>query len=265
MDDLLRVVAEMQPVDTDEGRARRRRRIVEAATRLMMRHGYRKTSIDDVASETGIAKGTVYLYFPSKAELLLAAIVAEKTAYLERIHPLFEPGVSPRERLRRYVVMSIELAAEMPLTSKLMHGDRELLAAMAELPPERLKQQTSLGIEFLADLLDEAAGNVLGAAGRIELAQTVSGLLMAVAMADERGRFGLSVSRFAARLADLVVDGVAAHPEVNAWTPSAVSPAAPPPSPSPPPSPPSRRSGKRPPPPASPRRPPARRRSSRAT
>ena len=54
--------------------AKKRARILAAAEQLYLRYGIRRTSIDDVAREAGIAKGTVYLYYDSK-ETLNAAVV----------------------------------------------------------------------------------------------------------------------------------------------------------------------------------------------
>ena len=38
---------------------------------LFERLGYRRTSVDEVARQAGVAKGTVYLYFKTKADLLV--------------------------------------------------------------------------------------------------------------------------------------------------------------------------------------------------
>lgn len=46
--------------------------ILNAAERLLLRSPDRIASMAEVAQEAGLAKGTVYLYFPSKEELLLA-------------------------------------------------------------------------------------------------------------------------------------------------------------------------------------------------
>lgn len=51
-------------------------RILAAARSLFLRYGVRRTSMDDVAREAGIAKGTVYLYFSSK-DALFAALAEE--------------------------------------------------------------------------------------------------------------------------------------------------------------------------------------------
>jgi len=58
----------IQAVDKQE----RHQAILDAAERLLLRAPDRIPNVAEVADEAGLAKGTVYLYFPSKEELLLA-------------------------------------------------------------------------------------------------------------------------------------------------------------------------------------------------
>jgi AcrR family transcriptional regulator len=51
-----------------------RRRIVEAAARLFVRHGYSATSISSIAEEAGVAVPTVYASLRSKANILRAVV-----------------------------------------------------------------------------------------------------------------------------------------------------------------------------------------------
>ncbi len=58
-------------------------RILKAALDLFVRYGIKRTSIDDIARAAGIAKGTLYLYYPSKDALFAAVaerICAERLA-----------------------------------------------------------------------------------------------------------------------------------------------------------------------------------------
>ncbi len=55
---------------------RNRERILDVAFDLFSRHGFRKTTINQIAQEAEMGTGTVYNYFPSK-EHLLAAIIRE--------------------------------------------------------------------------------------------------------------------------------------------------------------------------------------------
>ena len=61
----------------------REERLLDAATTLLMRWGYRKTTIDDVAREAGVGKGTIYLHWKDKNELFRAAIWREQQRYSE--------------------------------------------------------------------------------------------------------------------------------------------------------------------------------------
>ncbi len=69
--------AKHSPVTPDHGDGSdKRARILDAALSLFLRYGVKRTSIDDVAREAGIAKGTVYLYYESKT--MLFAAIAER-------------------------------------------------------------------------------------------------------------------------------------------------------------------------------------------
>ncbi len=49
-------------------------RIMDAAEKLFVRYGPKKTSIDEIAHAAGLGKGTIYLYFRSKDELYAAIV-----------------------------------------------------------------------------------------------------------------------------------------------------------------------------------------------
>ena len=48
-------------------------RIVDAAYRALVRHGYHETSMNDIAAEAGVAPGLAHYNFYTTAELLVAA------------------------------------------------------------------------------------------------------------------------------------------------------------------------------------------------
>src|SRR5215204_248251 len=48
--------------------------ILDATDRLLIKFGYKKMTIDDLAQEVGIGKGSVYLHFSSKEEIGLAHV-----------------------------------------------------------------------------------------------------------------------------------------------------------------------------------------------
>src|SRR5688500_18818448 len=48
--------------------------ILDATDRLLARYGYKKMTMEDLAQEVGIGKGTIYLHFPSKEEVVLSHV-----------------------------------------------------------------------------------------------------------------------------------------------------------------------------------------------
>jgi AcrR family transcriptional regulator len=66
----------------------RERRIVRAAARLFIRPGYAATAMEDVAAKAGLAVGTIYNYFPSKPDLLLAIVRRETEELVARAQRL---------------------------------------------------------------------------------------------------------------------------------------------------------------------------------
>ena len=48
--------------------------LIDAALALFVEHGFAATRMEEIASRAGVSKGTLYLYYPSKEELLKALI-----------------------------------------------------------------------------------------------------------------------------------------------------------------------------------------------
>jgi len=58
-------------------REQRADRILDAAAELMLRWGYNKTTVDDVAREGGVAKGRIYLHWKTREDLFTALMKRE--------------------------------------------------------------------------------------------------------------------------------------------------------------------------------------------
>ena len=76
------------PSESDTtGNTNKQERILDAAQRLFVRYGVKRTSVDDIVREAGIAKGTLYLYYDSK-NALFAAVAYVQSFLLMRIKRL---------------------------------------------------------------------------------------------------------------------------------------------------------------------------------
>lgn len=71
----------------------RRGQIMDAARESFGKHGLSRTTVDDIAKRAGVAKGTVYLYFKSKQEILRQVLDEDLTRLHDDTVPLLaEPG-----------------------------------------------------------------------------------------------------------------------------------------------------------------------------
>ncbi|WP_432034749.1 TetR/AcrR family transcriptional regulator [Streptomyces cucumeris] len=82
----------------------RRRQILDATAALLLDDGYETLTVSKVAARAGVAKGTVYLYFDSKQQLLAALQAEMWDRMLQQPTTLLEqPGLTWTERLNGLV------------------------------------------------------------------------------------------------------------------------------------------------------------------
>jgi len=79
--------------------------ILDAADRLLARYGYKKMTVEDLAQEVGIGKGTIYLHFPSKEEVVLSHVdrIVERLK-VKLLAIARDDALAPAERLRLMLV-----------------------------------------------------------------------------------------------------------------------------------------------------------------
>lgn len=83
--------------------AETREAILHAAQQRFVHYGYKKTTIDEIASDAGIGKGTVYLYFEGKGEIILTLILNIKRNISAQLEAIGATLGSPEDRLRRMI------------------------------------------------------------------------------------------------------------------------------------------------------------------
>jgi AcrR family transcriptional regulator len=96
-----------------EDKEERNQALLDAAERLLLRSPERMPSVAEVADDAGLAKGTVYLYFPSKEELLLALHERNVGGFFRALIALLE-GDGPVD-FDRILALTHEHMVEPPL------------------------------------------------------------------------------------------------------------------------------------------------------
>ena len=81
--------------------------ILDATDRLLARYGYRKMTVEDIAAEAGIGKGTIYLHFSSKEEVVLSHIDRIVERLNGRLSEIAVSDAPAAERLRLMLVTRV--------------------------------------------------------------------------------------------------------------------------------------------------------------
>src|SRR4051812_8278833 len=136
-------------------RAPRRRddEVLAAAARVFFAHGYAEASVQDVAEELGILKGSLYHYISTKEDLLfrlLAGTHADVSRILDEVSAL--EGLAPLARLRLYVRRQVEFNLDNLERVAVYYHDFD------QLGEERRREilgRRRLHEQFVAGLIDE--------------------------------------------------------------------------------------------------------------
>lgn len=82
--------------------------ILAAARNLMERRGLGAVTMEEIAGAAGVAKGTIYLYFPSKDELIQALITQVGEKLLSDIEAIVKAPGSPPEKVHRVATLLLD-------------------------------------------------------------------------------------------------------------------------------------------------------------
>lgn len=117
------------PPESNE-RRQREERILDAAAKLLVRQGFRKTTIEDVAQEAVVGKGTIYLHWKDKNALFLAAILrAQQQVGVEVMQRIAaDPEGGRFHRLWTHGMMG---ALTNPLIAAIMKGQTDIFQGLA--------------------------------------------------------------------------------------------------------------------------------------
>lgn len=107
-------------------REQRADRILDAAAALMLRWGYNKTTIDDIARTAGVAKGTIYLHWKTREDLFLALMERE---YARLVHDIQQRIASDPDggTLQALIKHSMLATLKSPLMKAVLLRDNDLI------------------------------------------------------------------------------------------------------------------------------------------
>lgn len=112
-----------RPVDL-ELQAKRREEILDAAAVLFAECGFADADTQLLADRVGVAKGTIFRYFPTKRDLFFAAIDRGMARLRDWVHARADAVEEPLEKLHQAVHAYLEFFHEHPETADLLILER---------------------------------------------------------------------------------------------------------------------------------------------
>lgn len=184
--------------------------ILQAAADLFAEFGYEKTTLDEIALNAGIGKGSIYLEFDGKEAILFALILQNKRAQMAQMQRIAERWDKPAlELLKAMLIQNIGVVFE---TVKRNRRSPEEMAANRERVRSLLKPFLDGRLALVSRLLQRAIeeGTVDSDTDTEKVAQLIMlamrGVLPPYVASDTR----LKLQNRAAELLELLFNGLAA-------------------------------------------------------
>jgi AcrR family transcriptional regulator len=137
-----------------------RPKIIRAALKVFAHKGYYKATVDDIAKEAGIAKGTVYLYFKDKPSLYISTIDEHFTGAVRFLQAIQKEDLSNTDKLRRiadeWLEYMLKYKSSFPMfTMENINLSRKIAKAIKSIIPAHLNDM----VQLVAGIIDDGIKN----------------------------------------------------------------------------------------------------------
>ena len=98
------------------------RLILDAALEVFAQHGFRGSTLDQVAAQAGLSKPNLFYYFSGKDEIHRALLTEILDTWLDPLRDL-DPDGDPQAELRGYVRRKLQMSRDMPRKSRVFANE----------------------------------------------------------------------------------------------------------------------------------------------
>jgi AcrR family transcriptional regulator len=155
--------------------------IIKTATGLFARYGLKKTTMDEIAEKTGIAKGTIYIYFESKEKLFVAIVNKEAEEYFQKLESAINVCSNPEEKLKAFIRSFFEIIFDYINLYNLAFNTMSEISNLMPTLQSELEQYYARISEIIRNILQQGVADGSFRKIKIDLfVDTVKDLIMVI-------------------------------------------------------------------------------------
>lgn len=183
--------------------------ILGAARRVIAETGYGEASMERIAQEAGVSKGTIYLYFEGKDALLIEALRHGLDLLMERTRSAARRARGPRAKLRAVVEAGLEHSDAQYAFVESLEDLPQLGSEAASLLGEQLRPQVEAYLHFVSGLIDRGIRKgVFRSVDSRRAARALLELIRGASPERLRGAEPTSTTEEVAAIMDMFINGI---------------------------------------------------------
>ncbi len=141
---------------TEEELTHRRGEIIQAALTLFVQKGFPETSMREIAEASGVGKSTLYDYFPSKDDILIAYVADEVRHMTADAKMIMAQELSVTEKFRRIMRKQLEYVLANKLQNLKISYETQRISTESL---QRIQKHRHAYQDMLCDLMQEGIQN----------------------------------------------------------------------------------------------------------
>lgn len=187
-----------------------REALLDATDRLLAGKGYQKMTIDDLAREVGIGKGSVYLHFTSKEEIALSHVDRIVERLKEQLKIIAKKEIAPEEKLRQMILLRV-----LHRFDSVQHYTQSLNDLLSALRPKLLarresyfKEEAEIFAEVIKEGQEKGIFETAGASETAEAFLLATNSLLPFSLTTQELGERSDIEEKTLRLATLLIKGI---------------------------------------------------------
>lgn len=177
------------PTFTNQERDHLAQALIESGRRRFIEQGLKKTTLEELTSDAGIAKSSFYSFFESKEALYLELLALERPAAEARLLPLLDIHADPVAGIANFLRATIDHIDTTPITRRLITHPEEMQVLMRRLTPQHLADKMKYGVLPIVQAVTswQAHGLVIHEPPEV-IAATIRAVTMLILHKDDLGQ-----------------------------------------------------------------------------